>query len=441
MSVSLVVLSVCLFALVAGLAVKKQNLIQATPSLIWFSLMTLPFIFEWRFFPSTPRTSQSIGMFLISTSLALGDIAAIHIKQANKELKEFHDKSNMKFLYFLTALVLIIPILHYFLAGSIPLINQYFGGFNPNQISNSRENFVKLLEVPYILKILFNWVLTIFGPTCILWFYFKKKPFMAGILFIWVLSYASSSSADGQIVIFIWVLVFGFCIGSINQKNFSNRVVVGISLALVLVISSGVLLGNAAVSQMTNCGVRAGSGFTPGDVLRSCTSENEITINPIIDKLGYRIFLTPIEVSNHWYDFFDGSPSEKRKFNDIFERQNSKKASNKVGVWAYTERFPQAYSRTINANASIDADASSLGGILWIFFVALVLFLLRIILCFSHRNEAIHVRIIEGIGLGLLAYLPNSAPLQAILVPQGLIVVIILLLYARRDLWRSFIIH
>ena len=85
MGAILIVLSVCLFALVAAVAVKKQNLIQATPSLVWFALMTLPFIFEWSFFPSGPRTAQSIGLFVISLALAAGDLVTLKIKSSESQ--------------------------------------------------------------------------------------------------------------------------------------------------------------------------------------------------------------------------------------------------------------------------------------------------------------------------------------------------------------------
>jgi hypothetical protein len=170
--------------------------------------------------------------------------------------------------------------------------------------------------------------------------------------------------------------------------------------------------------------------------MRSCPAENAILINPLVNRLGYRIFLTPVEVSNHWYDYIDGNPSEKRNFMEVFERANSKQASNKVGVWAYTDRFPKSYGQTISANGSIDADAYSLGGLFPICLVALILFAIRIFISLSVRNEFLLTRILEGIGLGQLAFLPNSASLQAMLLPQGLGLIILLLLILRIEALR-----
>lgn len=431
MSALLVVLSVCLFALVAGVALKKQNLIQATPSLVWFALMTLPFIFEWSFFPRSPRTAQSVGLFFIASALAAGDLVALKIKNTHSQKDLKSDSSSNRLIYLLTGLVVAIPIINFWLSGSIPILDQYFGGGNPNKVSQDRENFVKLLQVPYLLKVLFHWVSAIFGPICVLWFYLRKQRVIGTLLLIWVVFYSLSSTADGPIVIFCWAILFASVYALSSLRNLGNFLTAGISVALVAVIGSGIWLGSTAINRQSECGVKSQSGFTPGDVMRSCPTENEIIINPVVNRLGYRLFLTPVEVANHWYDYFDGDPSQKRKLTDILQRQNSKQASNKVGIWAYTERFPAHYGQSISANGSIDADAYSLGGLFSIFIVALILFLIRIFISLTITNESLITRILEGIGLGQLAFLPNSAPLQAMLLPQGLGLILFLLLILR----------
>ena len=182
----------------------------------------------------------------------------------------------------------------------------------------------------------------------------------------------------------------------------------------------------------SNCLDSSFKTYTPGDVFRGCQNEPGVWINPVVNRAGYRIFLTPVEVSNHWYDYFDGNPSEKRHILDIFERTNSKQASNKVGIWAYTERFPGSYGKTISANGSIDADAFSLGGILSIAIVALLLLIIRVLISVSYSGDPLLARILEGVGLAQLAFMPSSAPLQAILLPQGLGLILFLLLVLRR---------
>lgn len=435
MSTLLVSLSVLQFAFVAGFAVKRQKLIQATPSLVWFALITLPFIYQFQFFSNSPRTSQSFGLFMIATALAAGDILSIRNKAAGSVI----EKSNLSHsitIYFLTFLVIFVPAFHYWLAGTIPIVDQYFSGASPAKVSQDRENFVKLLNVPYLLKVLFHWVSAIFGPICILWFFLMKRKFISALLFIWVAFYSLSSSADGPIVIFCWALVFAAGFAMSSRLNISNYLTLGISAALLAVIASGIWLGETAIARERECGVVATQGFTPGDVMRSCAVDKEIIINPVVNRLGYRVFLTPVEVANHWYDYFDGSPSEKRELIDVFQRENSKQASNKVGVWAYAERFPEHYGVSISANGSIDADSYSLGGNFSVFLIALILFFIRIFISIPVSKETLLAKILEGIGLGQLAFLPNSAPLQAMLLPQGLGLVLFLLLILRgKDLF------
>ena len=182
MSTLLVSLSVLQFAFVAGFAVKRQKLIQATPSLVWFALITLPFIYQFQFFSNSPRTSQSFGLFMIATALAAGDILSIRNKGAGSVI----EKSNLSHsitIYFLTFLVIFVPAFHYWLAGTIPIVDQYFSGASLAKVSQDRENFVKLLDVPYLLKVLFHWVSAIFGPIYFV-FLFGFQPMGAALLVV-----------------------------------------------------------------------------------------------------------------------------------------------------------------------------------------------------------------------------------------------------------------
>lgn len=439
MSALLVVLSVCLFALVAGLAVKKQNLIQATPSLVWFSLMTLPLIYQWGFFPANPRTSQSLGVFLVSLALATGDTVSIYFKSKAVQESIATDTQYRQIRYFLTFLVFFLPAFHYWIADSVPIIDQYFGGFSKKEVALERENFGKLLDLPYFFKVLVNWISNIFGPILVVWYISRKKYFFGIGLFVWTLFYAFSSSADGPVVIFLWSLVISIVYKYFYSKFLGNLVAIGLVFGLLFTVFSGVMLAAAAERNSNKCFVSADRGFTPGDVLRSCSESNRIALNPVMDRLGYRFFLTPVEVSNRWYDYFDGDPSEYRNFSNIFERNLANQASNKVGNWAYTTKFPEKYPTTISANASIDADAYSFAGFSSLFFVVLLLLLIRIFISSATSAFGELERIFEGLALGQISFFLVTAPLQAILLPQGLVFLLIGLLVIRRKFLNQII--
>lgn len=439
MSALLVVLSVCLFAVVAGLAVKKQNLVQATPSLVWFSLMTLPFIFEWRFFPSSPRTAQSIGLFMISAALAGGDLISIKSKSGKIREPEKKNSKYSRILYLLSILVFAIPLFHYWKAETIPIIDQLFGNFTKSEVALERENFGKLLQMPYLFKVLVNWISLIFGPLLVIWFYSLRKYWFAAGIFVWVLFYASASTADGPIVTFFWLIAFGIIHKTFKMKTLGNLITSGLTLGLIFIVISGVMLGTSAIDRSKECSVIAEVGFTPGDVLRSCDENSLISLNPVMDRLGYRFFLTPVEVSNHWYDYFDGDPSGNRDLINMFERDLANQASNKVGKWAYVTKFPESYPKTISANSSLDADAFSFYGLFSVFLAALILLIIRVFIILTSRKPSEFELILEGFALGMLAFFPITAPLQAILLPQGLGLILFLLLVLRgKGLWTAF---
>jgi hypothetical protein len=423
-----------------GFATKKKMLLQVVPTFTWFALMTLPFIFTRDFFSVSTQVAQSAGILIIATALSFGDTVATNIKftQRFTDLPASHKPSSI-LIFIFSGLVVIVPLCHFFLVGSIPIFDQIFHGMSPNAVSVEREDFVKLLDVPYLIKVLFNWVPSVFGPICVTWFWVNHRKFISVGLFIWVLFYSITSSASGPIFLLIWTLVFTASYAVFRGRSIGNLLAVGISGALLFCVASGVWLGSTATHIASDCLDSSFKTYTPGDVFRGCQNEPGVWINPIVNRAGYRIFLTPVEVSNHWYDYFDGDPSEKRNFLDIFERTNSKQASNKVGVWAYTDRFPGSYGKTISANGSIDADAFSLGGLLAIAIVALLLLIIRVFISVSYSGDLLLAKILEGVGLAQLAFMPSSAPLQAILLPQGLALILFLLLVLRgKSLWAAF---
>ena len=439
MSTLLISLSVLQFALLAGFAFKKQRLLQILPSLVWFALMTLPFIYQFHFFPTSPRVNQSIGLFLISSALALGDLLSVKNKRDEISLSKNFGFANSAMVYLLIFLVVVMPIFHYWRAGTIPILDQYFAGKTKAEIALERENFGKLLDIPYVFKVLVNWIYNLFGPILIIWLIVIRKYWMASSLFIWVLFYAFASSADGPVLFFLWSFIIGLVCNYCHKKNIGNWLTAGISLGLAFTILSGILLGSAAIHNSSQCQKSIPSDYTLGDILRSCPESNRISLNPVVDRLGYRYFLTPVEVSNHWYDYFDGSPAPSRSFNNIFERDVSNQASNKVGKWAYVSKFPDKYTDTISANTSIDADANSFAGIRSVLFVAFILMLIRTFVGLSTRNSSGLERVLEGLAIGQLAFFPVTAPLQAMLLPQGLGFLLLALLIIRRNFIAIFL--
>jgi hypothetical protein len=373
---------------------------------------------------------------MVSSALAIGDLISLKIKKREIQEAEKMNSNHSRIFYLLSVLVFVIPVFHYWKAGTLPVYSEYFEKLTAAQVSVLREDFDKLLQVPYFFKVVINWVANIFGPLLVVWCISKRKKVIALGVFVWIFFYASASSADGPVIMFIWLIAFGVSHKVYKSKSLGNLIAGGITLALIFIVLSGVVLGNFATHKSNGCPTEVEVGFTPGDVLRACDEKVQFFVNPVMDRLGYRFFLTPVEVSNHWYDYFDGEPSDRRNFLNIFERDISNQASNKVGNWAYVSKFPESYAKTISANASIDADAFSFYGLLSVSITALMLFVIRIFISFTSVKATEFELILGGLGLGMLAFLPITAPLQAILLPQGLGLILFLLLFLRRkDLW------
>jgi hypothetical protein len=156
-----------------------------------------------------------------------------------------------------------------------------------------------------------------------------------------------------------------------------------------------------------------------------------ITINPIVDRIGYRVFLTPIEVSNYWYQYFDNDQNKKRSIRELVNRNVRSQTSNEVGIWAFQRNFPESYLSTVSAYSSIDADAYSFAGIMGIFFVSLILLLIRIYIARYKDPNNLYEKILNGLGITFLMLFPFQASLQAILIPQGLIIVLLAIFWLR----------
>jgi hypothetical protein len=211
----------------------------------------------------------------------------------------------------------------------------------------------------------------------------------------------------------------------LNYRKLLSLFIASIFLFITL---SGYLLGSLALSNVNQCPVPDGASLTPANILRSCNQGEEISINTLSDTLGYRVFLTPVEVSNNWYNYFGSDLRDKNKFSDLLNRENGLKPSNIVGKYYYSKYWPDKYPEFINANSSIDSEAYSYGGIPLIVIFSLVIVYFRYLISFKSLAKNSVTGAIEGIGITYLTISPISSSLPAILIPQGFWILLILIL-------------
>jgi hypothetical protein len=200
---------------------------------------------------------------------------------------------------------------------------------------------------------------------------------------------------------------------------------------------SGIALGMKALSELEKCPVPAGVVQSPTNILRSCVGEeSKISLNSLSDTAGYRVFLVPVEVSNHWYDYYSTNGVEKNSLSDLINREQELKPANLIAQEYYSKFWPKNYGKTTNANGSVDAEAFAYGGIPFIVIFACLMFFFRLSISLFKSNSFLG-QVLEGAGIAFLTFLPISASLPAILIPNGFLVILFFVSASNSSILRS----
>ena len=415
----------CIFLVIIYL-IKQDLFINFLPSITWILFMCIPYLFSFKYFSNV--RIQAIGILIYLCAFLVGDFKVL--KRSNRLQKESIPTLIIPtpFIIVLATLTLSIPIIHYFIVGDIPIYHLFFDNTPLEELKQNRYEFNRN-SVPYFFALLSNYLLMIFGPILIVFLFVIKKYVRSSLVFFWLALYSISSGARLSLVLLVFVILL---IGA-QSIWLSSRKLISLFIAsiFILITLSGYFLGTLALSNVNQCPVPVGPNLTPANILRSCNQGEEISINPLSDTLGYRVFLTPVEVSNNWYDYFSSDSISKNKFSDLLSRKNELKPSNVIARNYYTKYWPDRYPEYTNANSSIDSEAYSYGGIpLVIIFSLLIVYFRYLVSLESFANNSV-MRAIEGIGITYLAISPLSSSLPAILVPQGFWILLIFILVNR----------
>lgn len=142
--------------------------------------------------------------------------------------------------------------------------------------------------------------------------------------------------------------------------------------------------------------------------------KNSEEIRPVLfhQKLSgllYRVYFVPPDVGLSWYFF------EKyfRNIDNKYDLESIRSLPNKIGVWAYQNRFPTRYLSSVSAYGSIELLPYVLFGNLSIFFVIFLYMLIRL----SLVRLADNLHVIANV---LLAIFIWQAGFYSILVSHGL---------------------
>lgn len=365
-----------------------------------------------------------IGISLISISLVIGDF--ISAKKSNRkshlnifEANTFPLQGPLQIMFL--SLTILVPIGIFIVAGDIPFLELIRERGYGEKVSESRANFTKY-ETPYLLNVLGNWVVNLFAPFLIVSHILTAKYIRAAALFFWSFFFALSSGAQSPSAFLLLTIIFTTLW---LKPALFNQTIKIVSLALIsLFLISSITFGNKIVKVSGECSVPNGIAASPANLLRACPELSDS--NYLRERLSYRLFYVPVEVSNAWYQEFDNELGNSRNFFEIFSRTEVSKYANQIGLKYYVANFPDSYRPYITAYGSIDADAFSIGGLAGVSMVALAILIIRILL--SSSIQLLACRILCGLGIVLLSTMSTSASLQAILFSQGLGVIISLIL-------------
>lgn len=426
----LISLIALLFLLVYYASLNKA-ILEVMPTIAWFTFMVIPFFYSMEFFDNTGTNLQFLGITFICLALLVGDWYSVKTKSkilSNTEVKtEIGFSSNIQLVLILA--VVAIPIIHTLISGTSPLLNYVFKDSSTATVSMDRVSYTKF-GTPYFFAILSNWVTNIIMPLIIAWLFFQKKYFWSFIIFVWSILYALNSTAISPVIFLLFSL--GLILLTLKFRSFRNIFEISLIVGFACVILSGLFFKATSLNNLDKCPPPTGVVKSPTNILRSCPDKTLPGLNPIINEIGYRVFFTPVEVSNNWYKHFSMEKNKMRSFSELFEQDIFLKTSNLIGNEYYLKNFPNYFSKWINAPASIDADAFSFGGLPLVLLLSILLIFIRVFISTGGNNSPPEVQAFENLALAYLILLPCSASIQAILIPQGLLPVLLVLFYLRK---------
>jgi hypothetical protein len=431
------ILAIAFSTIIVAYGIYNNRFLDIAPTFAWALLMQAPFILQSGFYNSEPAQMQSYGIFIMSFLIISGDCYSLFHKNY---IQHQNTIVNIKPLLVVCILGLIFfPLYHLSHIESTPFFDRLLGDFELNEIAQKREMFGKNLNVNIFYKYTFQWVYTVFGPIAFTLLMIQKKYIFALAVCIWVVIYSVLSTAKLPILLFLIFSALGISqiIPAILRKIIGATVfIIGAVFLFVSIERTGEINSWYVENRLSNLVItNFNETLAAKDPLRQLTLNDvervdgvkiEGAYSPEVNFFIYRIFLSPADVSNHWYTFYEHVATEKRSAWDLIKppKVGELRASNLVGRWAYYERFPHKYLETISAYGSIDADAYSFGGLICVLLVGFIYLALRI---YTIRLGAHAIgKFLSPIMTGYFVIFLAQSSLQAILVAQGLLMLIVI---------------
>jgi hypothetical protein len=379
---------------------------------------------------------QTIGVSMIGFSMLFADCVIIKpVKIRVHIMRYFPDKvlSN-PWTYFFPAII--IMIYHVLQMGKIPFVEKYFVGEKGFvALAILREQSSKLLNVPSVLKYAFSWLTSLLMPITISLFFMRRQYGYALIAFGFAIIYALLTLAffPAALLIFtllmIWMFYSGVKIRPVYVYILTTILMLLIFRASWLIYFSCSTAGYEPVSSLQTTVDHEKNVLSWADRYR-LMQKNEWSLEQrAYAYFAYRVFLVPVEVSHNWYKYYPLINGRFIGVEDYFGKRGTDfiHPANRVGLWAYHEKMPDKYLRSVHAYASLDADAHARAGVNGLIVVSFLLIVLRVVQKLSYVDSSLG-KTLYAIGICQLSLLPAQASIAAILVAHGFLPLLFLMI-------------
>lgn len=321
----------------------------------------------------------------------------------------------------------------------------------PGAYSEAREAAIKLgVTAPWLGPVCAISV-SLLAPVAVLSMWSLRWRIAAIGLAAWAIAYGLSTTAWFPSILLAFGLVIGWSAASPRMSGIARAaaavgvLVAAASLVTVVAAPSPMFMPEVVERSRDRAFVLdSGDSSYPASIadrhrVWSATPiDRRPEAGPVVrrlDRLLYRAFFTPADVSIRWYQYF--RPTERRLglLSVVDRPPDAARPSRAIGLWAYRDRFPTLYLDSVNAYASLDADAYARAGLPAALAAGVGLALARVSLLGLQGRSTV-ARIGYGVGIALLLLLPAQASLQAILVIHGLGVLACASAYVAFKAWR-----
>lgn len=427
-----------------ALAAIWRGTVECLPSLGWLSLMAIPYCVEYSLLDPATRDVQGAIILVVTLSLCALDIVAARVREGVaafakpiESTRALHSVAAALFAAFVA-----LAGLHLSKTSSIPLIDLLKSDLDPAALLELRNAFSRYLEASAVEKYLFNSAPFVLGAPAVIMLVAAGAYLPATAAALIVALYTVLSSAKVPLTLFAAMTALGALLNlapRFRRRAVRSAMAGAVALLGGLAVLSANFQSDGLLSDLGDKLARSPqSTFHLGDYVRARDSAADRAALPFAhaaDYLLYRVIFTPVEVSSRWYEYFNRYPPERAGLERFITDSKSGDRihpAQLIGIEQYHSRFPEKYPVETYAYASFDADAYARWGLSGLLVVLVLYAVLRLSIAVVDPPTSAAGGAFYAPGLVLLAALPATASMQAIVAAHGFPFLILLALVINR---------